>query len=143
MERPEPQRGTQTEVFGKRVLAVVVDMVLVAIVSGVLAGLVAGGNPVRNATTSSALGSLLTFAYFTSMEAHYGQTIGKKLLSIVVVTEDGSPLELVDAAVRNLLRFIDAILFYLVGAIVIFVTADDQRLGDVAADTLVVRTAAQ
>ena len=107
-------------------------------VAGSLAGLFT--DPVRSAQLSSALGALLSFAYFTYFEGNYGQTLGKKLLGIVVVTEDGGDCEMGDAVVRNLLRFVDALPFaYLLGAIVIFVSDEEQRLGDLAADTVVAR----
>lgn len=139
MERPTHKSGTHTDTFWARVGAVIIDAILVTIVAGSVAGLFAA-NPVRSASLSSGLGAVLTFAYFTYMEANYGQTLGKKLLSIVVVTEDGGPCETDDAVVRNLLRFVDALpVFYLLGAIVLFVSDDDQRLGDLAADTVVAR----
>ncbi len=138
MERPSHQPGTHTETFGARVGAVIVDFVLVSIVVGSFVGLLI--DPVRSAQVSSALGALLTFAYFTYFEGSYGQTLGKKLLGLVVVTEDGGDCELGDAVVRNLLRFVDALPFaYLVGAVVIFISDEDQRLGDLAADTVVAR----
>ena len=139
MQRPAHQPDTHTETFWSRVGAVIVDFVLVSIVAGALAGLVSG-NPVRSAEISSALTALLSFAYFTYFEGIYGQTLGKKLLGIVVVTEDGEDCEVGDAVVRNLLRFVDALPFaYLLGAVVIFVSDEDQRLGDLAADTVVAR----
>lgn len=141
MERPSHQPDTHTATFWNRVGAVIVDFVLVSIVAGSLAELVAG-NPLRSAEISSALSAVLTFAYFTYFEGTYGQTLGKKLLGLVVVTEDGGDCDMTDAAVRNLLRFVDALPFaYLVGAVVIFISDEDQRLGDVAADTVVARSA--
>jgi len=141
MERPAHQSGTHTETFWRRVGAVIIDAILVGIVAGSLAGVVSG-NPLRSASISSAVAALLTFAYFTYMEGTYGQTLGKKLLGLVVVTESGGDCELDDAVVRNLLRFVDALPFaYLLGAIVIFISDEDQRLGDLAADTVVARAA--
>lgn len=139
MERPAHDPGTHTNTFWPRVGAVIIDAILVTVVAGSIAGLVSA-NPVRSASLSSGLGAVLTFAYFTYMEGTYGQTFGKKLLSIVVVTEDGGPCETGDALIRNLLRFVDALpVFYLLGVIVILVSDEDQRLGDLAADTVVAR----
>jgi uncharacterized RDD family membrane protein YckC len=45
--------------------------------------------------------------------------------------------------IRNLLRIVDGFFFYLVGAIVVWVSKGRQRLGDMAAHTLVVKTAAE
>ena len=44
--------------------------------------------------------------------------------------------------IRNLLRIIDGFCFYLVGAIIVWVTKSKQRLGDLAAHTLVVSSKA-
>lgn len=139
MERPTHEPDTHTDTFWARVGAVIVDFILVSVVASSIVGIVSA-NPIRSAQLSSALAALLTFAYFTYLEANYGQTLGKKLLSIVVVTEDGGPCETDDAVVRNLLRFVDALPFaYILGAIVVFVSDEDQRLGDLAADTIVAR----
>jgi hypothetical protein len=43
------------------------------------------------------------------------------------------------SAVRNLLRLVDGLLGYAVGVVVILVSSRNQRLGDLAAGTLVVR----
>ncbi|QLG29370.1 RDD family protein [Halorarum halophilum] len=76
------------------------------------------------------------------METHSGQTLGKKALGLVVVTEEGGAPDVAAAAIRNLLRFVDWLpAFYLLGAIVVAISDRDQRLGDLAADTLVVRVA--
>ena len=37
----------------------------------------------------------------------HGQTVGKRLLRIRVVKADGSPVTLVESALRNLLRLVD------------------------------------
>jgi uncharacterized RDD family membrane protein YckC len=141
MKRPDAELGTQGNVFGSRVLAVVVDSVTLVVVSGILTAPVSAV-PRVGAPLSTALGAALAFAYFVYLEGTYGQTFGKKLLGLVVVTEDGSPCGYEAAVVRNLLRYVDILpAFYLVGVVVMVVSDDAQRLGDVVGDTLVVRTA--
>lgn len=69
-----------------------------------------------------------------------GQTLGKRLLKLRVVDEQGLRLQFSQVAVRNLLRFADSLpLFYLVGGIACLVSRRAQRLGDYAANTVVVR----
>jgi len=69
-----------------------------------------------------------------------GQTIGKRLLGLRVMDEHALHLEFSQIAVRNLLRFVDALpLFYLVGGVSCFFSRYSQRLGDLAASTIVVR----
>lgn len=69
-----------------------------------------------------------------------GQTPGKRLVKIRVIQASGRPIGLFESMARNFIRFIDQIpFFYAVGVITMFVTRQHQRLGDLAAGTLVVR----
>lgn len=61
------------------------------------------------------------------------------MLGLRVVKTDGSPLGWSQAVIRNLLRVIDGLFSYLVGAILIWDSPLRQRLGDRAAKTVVVR----
>ena len=69
-------------------------------------------------------------------------TLGKKAMGLKVVRENGEAMDWGAVIIRNLLRIIDGIAFYLVGAIVVWVSKKRQRLGDMAAKTLVVRAGA-
>jgi len=69
-----------------------------------------------------------------------GQTIGKKLLRLRVVDAKGLKLQFHQIVVRNLLRFVDSLpLFYGVGGSACWISRRFQRLGDLAANTLVIR----
>lgn len=69
-----------------------------------------------------------------------GRTVGKWVLRLQVADEAGLKLTFVQVAMRNLLRFVDFLpLFYLVGGIACVVSPRAQRLGDIAANTVVVR----
>ena len=69
-----------------------------------------------------------------------GQTIGKRLLGLRVVEANGLRLKPAQVIVRNLMRFIDVLpLFYLVGGVSCLVSQRRQRLGDIAAGTIVIR----
>lgn len=73
-----------------------------------------------------------------------GQTLGKRLLSLRVVDAQGLKLQRAQVVIRNLLRPVDALpAFYLVGGVASSVTARGQRLGDLAANTVVVRAREQ
>lgn len=84
---------------------------------------------------------VLTWGYFLLFELIWnGQTPGKRLVGIRVLTAQGEPVTLVHALVRNLLRLVDALpTAYMLGAMSILVTRRGQRLGDLAAGTVVVR----
>jgi len=69
----------------------------------------------------------------------HGQTPGKRVLGISVINDDLSPVTLGTSMVRNLLRVVDFMpLFYLVGLITMLFNRRFQRLGDLAAGTLVI-----
>jgi len=68
-----------------------------------------------------------------------GQTPGKKVMGIAVVNDDLSPVTLGTSLIRNLLRTVDFLpLLYLGGVITMLSNRRFQRLGDLAAGTLVI-----
>ena len=84
---------------------------------------------------------LLNWGYFTLFEAFWnGQTPGKRVAKIRVIQRSGRSIGLLESMARNLVRYVDQVpFFYGVGVIAMFVTKQHQRLGDMAAGTLVVR----
>jgi len=68
-----------------------------------------------------------------------GQTIGKRALGVRVLCDDATPVTLSASVLRNLLRAVDFMpLFYGLGVAVMLSNGAFQRLGDLAAGTLVV-----
>jgi len=68
-----------------------------------------------------------------------GQTIGKKVMGIMVINDDGTPIDWSSSIVRNLLRFADILpIFFGFGILSMLINKDFKRLGDLAAGTLVV-----
>ncbi len=68
-----------------------------------------------------------------------GATPGKRLFGLIVVHDDGTPVQLSASVVRNLLRAADFLpAFYGLGIVCILYRRDFKRLGDLAAGTLVV-----
>jgi uncharacterized RDD family membrane protein YckC len=84
---------------------------------------------------------LLNWGYFTLFEAFWnGRTPGKRVARIRVIQRSGRSIGLLESMARNLVRYVDQLpFFYAVGVITMFVTSQHQRLGDLAAGTLVVR----
>jgi uncharacterized RDD family membrane protein YckC len=84
---------------------------------------------------------LLNWGYFTLFEAFWnGRTPGKRVARIRVIQRSGRAIGLFESMARNLVRYVDQVpFFYGVGVIAMFVTKQHQRLGDLAAGTLVVR----
>jgi uncharacterized RDD family membrane protein YckC len=84
---------------------------------------------------------LVQFGYdvlFETMAA--GRTPGKRWTGLRVVKLGGTPVTFLPSALRNILRIVDALPgIYLVGILFVMFTRNNQRLGDLAAGTIVVR----
>lgn len=92
----------------------------------------------RPAALAIGITAAVLLTYYVFAEALAGATLGKVAVGIRVANAQGpGRLSFRQALVRNLLRFVDAQVGYLVGAIVIMVTARRQRLGDLAAGSIV------
>ncbi|WP_336133938.1 RDD family protein [Natronomonas amylolytica] len=140
LERPQPQLGTEGDVVFKRIAAFLIDAILFGVVYGVLTGIVGAISDTLGALVGGLIG-IAFLAYFVYFEAEYGQTVGKMLMNIVVVTEDGDPIDYRESAIRTVLRIVDALpFFYIIGLVAIYLTDRNQRLGDLLADTIVVET---
>jgi uncharacterized RDD family membrane protein YckC len=83
----------------------------------------------------------VVFAYDVPFELlNGGRTPGKATAGIRVVGLMGEPVGFLASAIRNILRIVDFLpVFYAVGSVSIVSTRRDQRLGDLAAGTIVVR----
>ena len=135
---------------GSRFLALAIDSLLQAgafiALSAVALALVAVSRTVMPAfgTWLVALMILsafvLYYGYFALFEALWaGQTPGKRVIGIRVIVAAGRPLSGHDAVLRNVLRIIDQLPgMYAVGLLAIFLTERNQRLGDLAAGTVVI-----
>jgi uncharacterized RDD family membrane protein YckC len=130
--------------LGKRIVAGIIDFVVLIVVYVVFAVLF-GDNSAEGGGFSSSLNGLpallyfLAFVgYFVVLEGMKGQTLGKMAVGIKVVAETGE-MSYGKAAIRTLLRIIDGLFLYIVGIIVIAISKKHQRIGDMAAGTLVVR----
>jgi uncharacterized RDD family membrane protein YckC len=81
------------------------------------------------------------FAYDVFFETLAGgRTPGKRATGLRVVRESGQPVGFTASAIRNLVRLLDMLPFsYAIGIVAILVSSKNQRLGDMAAGTIVVR----
>ncbi|WP_276279151.1 RDD family protein [Halorussus caseinilyticus] len=145
---PKRPDRDDTNVIGARIGAQIIDsLVGFAILLGVvlLFGVMGGATGNSDIAGSFGLiGLLLGFVgsvfYGFFLEGYWdGYTVGKKLLGIKVVKEDGSECGYGSAFLRNALEIIDGLFYYVVGFI--FMASGDkrQRLGDRIAGTVVVK----
>jgi uncharacterized RDD family membrane protein YckC len=135
---------TGPKLDNRRVLAAIVDVAIV--VAGTVVILFAADAlssdtaDIRGALSAVILGWALY--YYFALESGEGQTVGKKLLKLRVVRADGRPAGMREIAVRTVLRVVDGVGGYIVGLIVMLGTGQRrQRLGDLAAGTIVVDAA--
>lgn len=128
---------------GSRSIAGAIDMALqMLLLLGLylLSGAALGGTGWHAAIIAVAV-FLVIFTYDVAFEVlAAGRTPGKRWTGLRVVREGGRPVGLVTSATRNVLRLVDFLpSFYALAMGVVLVTPRNQRLGDLAAGTLVVR----
>lgn len=128
--------------LGSRFMASLVDSALQAVLIIPLLAL-ASVSATAGAAVASVGGLLVVFGYPTVCDALAdGRTVGRRLTGLRLVTEDGGRVGFLAAAVRNIVRLVDFLpAAYSVGALAVIVSARNQRVGDMAAGTLVVRAA--
>ncbi len=134
--------------LGFRVLAVLLDSVIMAAMFAVagmwvarrLGGATESGFSLQGKPALEAMGIALAagFLYLWLAEAIFGATLGKALMGIRVRRKDGGACGVGPALIRNLLRIVDGLGVYLVGFVTALASKSRQRLGDMAAGTVVV-----
>jgi uncharacterized RDD family membrane protein YckC len=84
---------------------------------------------------------IIVFGYYITIEWFWnGKSVGKKLFHLRVIDQNGLKLSFPQVLLRNLLRIIDFMpLFYVTGGISASLSSRWQRLGDIAAGTMVIR----
>jgi len=126
-----------------RCLAWAVDMACIMAIAGaadiifVLLGIISRDLAMAAGTAGSII---ISIGYGILLEWKMrGQTMGKRLFSLRVMDAQGLHLKLNQIVMRNILRFVDILPgLYLAGGICSLVTPKAQRLGDLAAGTIVV-----
>jgi uncharacterized RDD family membrane protein YckC len=140
------QGAPDVRVTGRRVVATIVDSIVFGLVVALLEafGLHTSASGLSLTQLSGGgSGALVAFVivYYTLMEGLLGKTVGKMVTGIRVVdaTTGGLP-GLFKAFVRTLLRFIDGLCgTYLLGFVIVLASPRRRRLGDMAANTQVIR----
>jgi uncharacterized RDD family membrane protein YckC len=137
--------------LGSRFIAAIIDTTFIIILQLFLwLGLIAvialtwGSELGRVSWLAAAVGIfafLFLWGYYIYFETSWnGQTPGKRWTGIRVIRQDGLPISLSEAVIRNLIRVVDFLpLLYGVGIVAMFADGQSRRLGDWAAGTLVVR----
>ena len=136
--------------IGSRFLAALIDTTIIALLlvaaNGILAYfLLRGLDGGQINSFVVALLSLVSFAflwgYYIFFEMRWnGSSPGKRQVGIRVIRADGTPITLAESVIRNLVRLVDFLPgAYGLGLVTMFIDGKARRLGDMAANTLVVR----
>ncbi|WP_067502303.1 RDD family protein [Actinoplanes sp. TFC3] len=139
------QPALNTRVTGRRVVATIIDGVVLSLLLGAVGKIFHIDVPTDGSalTELSFDGSLVTavivLLYYIVLEGFFGRTAGKLATGIRVIGEDGGRPGFVSGLVRTLLRLIDGFFGYLLALIIVVNSDRRRRLGDMAAKTLVVR----
>lgn len=134
------------DVTGRRIAAALIDAAVIFILLIVIAKTLGNDENREYSLWAETQGApralffLLTFAYYFGTELVWAQTLGKRVMKLRVVREDGRRLDAGSAFIRNLLRAVDWLpSLYVIGGITLFATGERRaRLGDLAAKTRVV-----
>ena len=143
---PGPAPGPE-DLLGLRIAAALIDLALLAGILAILSvavgqASVGGGNFSVGLTGTWALVFFaLALGYYFVLEAWAGQTVGKRLLGLLVLNAAGARPSVRAVAGRTLLRIVDWLpALYLAGFITMLATGTRrQRIGDLAARTAVAR----
>jgi uncharacterized RDD family membrane protein YckC len=129
--------------IASRAIATIVDSLIIAVVLvGVVAAIsqLPSDGTLAGVLTTAAVLAVLWGYYLLFEGLWHGRTPGKAVQHIRVVRTDGQPVGWLQVVVRNLLRPIDLLPgYYILGGAFVVLTGRSQRLGDLAAGTLVVR----
>lgn len=143
-KHPDPVMGSEGDVLGQRVVATILDALLLMalLIGGVVAAVVLGNvhELLALAVLLALAGTYLYYSYL--LEGAYGRTPGKAVMGLVVVKEDGRQCTYGASFVRNLFWIVDGFgVGPFVVALILFVTDRHQRVGDIVASTVVVAAA--
>jgi uncharacterized RDD family membrane protein YckC len=127
----------------RRIPAFLIDqlVVLLLVVPPTLLGSVTVGELLSPGETRRVIFLVLmavAFVYHFLFEWLTGQTVGKIVFGLEAVGSDRTDLTVLESLLRNALRGIDGLGAWGVAVVVILVRGDGKRIGDVAADSLVV-----
>lgn len=126
---------------GSRFLAMLIDVFLITAIGSAVGTVLIMTLPSIGMAATITFNFVLTWGWHVFFETKkQGRTPGKRAMRLRVVDARGLPVSLYQSLVRNIVRVLDFVPgFYGVGAISTLVTSTRRRLGDIVADTLVIR----
>jgi len=138
--------GVQLELplagLGTRFLAIGIDLLICGTAGLIVLFAAAAAAGALGATIAGAVFILVFYLGYQVIFEVFGggRTVGKRAAGIRVVMDGGAPVGLRASLIRNAFRLIEGLTFmYLPAIVCVLASRDNQRIGDHAAGTLVVR----
>lgn len=131
--------------FWVRVVAYIIDAILVSIVLGVVMSVfgityIDFENPERFDPTANLLSILVFWLYFALLESsERGATVGKMAMGLRVVSNEGKRISFLNATGRYFAKILSGMIFC-IGYIMVGFTERKRGLHDMMASTLVIKT---
>ena len=138
-KHPQPNLGSTGTVTIQRILAFLLDSVLIGVIGlpFMLVGTFVGDLAALLLLSAYVV---LALGYALLLEGLLGYTPGKYLFGLVVVKSDGSQCTIPASLLRNLAWIVDVLpTLNLVAMVSIYLTDDNQRVGDLVANTVVAK----
>lgn len=129
--------------LGERIVARIIDLAIFGFVFffAMITGIASGLSDLSNGVLLIIYGALFVFYDLICELSMNGQSIGKKVMKIRVISADGARPRLGQYLLRWLMRIVD---FGIGGGVIALIAAavseKGQRLGDMTANTILVRT---
>ena len=138
MDRATPVPVSGSKLDNRRVLAALIDLVIVGAGYAVILAAAGKLGDAGAGGALTAVGVGWALYYYFACESGAGQTVGKRVMNIRVVSTDGAPAGMREIGLRTVLRLIDGLFIYLVGLIVMLATRERRgRLGDLVGGTMI------
>lgn len=137
-------RGMAAMIDAGMLALIIVAVIVVGLTAVTLAGRISGQVLSIFAPWAIAVLIVVVFVtywgYFIAGEVfRNGRTLGKRIMRIRVVREDGSRVGVLESVIRNIVRVVDIMPgTYGFGIIAVWISPRAQRLGDMAAGTVVI-----
>jgi uncharacterized RDD family membrane protein YckC len=139
--------GASSARLGDRLIAVIFDTVFLAAIM-LLGAAVVWAEETRMKAPPLSNGRLLaagagaavfvTFLYYFLLEGAFGATLGKAIIGVRVVSNSGRRGGFRSSAIRNAFRIVEGVPLYIPGFFVALFSKARRRLGDLAAQTVVI-----
>ncbi|MGH9126247.1 MAG: RDD family protein [Acidimicrobiales bacterium] len=130
----------QTAGLGSRIFARIIDLLVQGAILIVLLLLALAVGSTGGLVIFLAGSFLVLVWYPIVLETVWrGKTLGKAALGLRVVTKQGAPIRFRHAVVRGFIGLLEVMTLPVIGVLAMLLSSKDQRLGDMAAGTIVIR----